>query len=67
MIMREVGDWIKLNYKKEDYYMISNPPYGDEAFENWINCQIVFIGMDGRFRVRRKHGYESIIEEGDIV
>lgn len=65
--MREIGDWIRLNYKKEDYPMISNNPVdGDESWEHWINCQIVFIGMNGTYRVRRKHGYESMIEENDI-
>jgi hypothetical protein len=60
--MREIGDWITLNHKKEDHPMI-----GDESWDHYINCQIVFIGMDGRFRVRRKHGYESIVEESEII
>ena len=63
MKFREIGDWIKLNHKSEDYPMISLVP---NQWERHIKCQIVFICMDGSFRVKNNSGIERVITEDDI-
>ncbi len=60
--MREIGDKIILNYKKEERPMING-----EQWDGYISCRIVFIGINNRYLVRNKFGYESWIDEDNIL
>jgi len=56
-----LGDKIVLNYKKDERPMIPN-----REWDRYINCIIVFIGMNGTYRVRDGFNHESLINEEDI-
>ena len=59
--MREIGDKIKLNYKRKDHLMIS-----DMEWDGYISGNIVFISPDNRYMFRDEFGYEKLIGEEEV-
>ena len=63
MIMREIGDTVKLNKKQEDYPMCSQ---GD-GWDKYITYQIILTYPGGTYLARNGLGREELIHEENIL
>ena len=61
-----LGDKIKLNWKKEDYPILSQPFCTDEHWNKIIIGKIVFMMNEWTFRFQSEYGYEQMIDISEI-